>query len=116
LQHGHRRGASPSKSSIRVAGSHSPHGYMPVEFQPGDHPPNGAALMLALRAIVAADGQHPVPSSREHASARASSTSRSFPDVGEFAHTQFIIAMLTATTTACSRPSERENSMTWRCG
>jgi len=54
------------------------------------------ALMLALRAIVAADGQQPVPSSREHASARASSTRRSFPDVGEFAHTQFITAMLTA--------------------
>jgi hypothetical protein len=52
--------------------------------------------MLALRAIVAADGQHPVPSSREHASASASSTSRSFPEVGEFAHTQIITAILTA--------------------
>ncbi len=50
--------------------------------------------MFAFRAIVAADGQHPLPSSREHASASASSTSRSFPDVGECAHTQFITAML----------------------
>jgi len=46
---------------------------------------------LALRPIVAADGKQPVPSSREHASARAR---RSLPDVGEFAQTQFIIAML----------------------
>jgi hypothetical protein len=53
--------------------------------------------MFAFRAIVAADGQHPVPSSREHASARASSTRRSFPEVGEFAHTQFITAMLIET-------------------
>ncbi len=58
--------------------------------------------MLALRAIVAADGQHPVPLSREHASASASSTRRSLPDVGEFAHTQFITAMLTVA--ALSRP------------
>jgi hypothetical protein len=36
------------------------------------------SLMLALRAIVAADGQHPVPSSREHASASVSSARRSF--------------------------------------
>ena len=54
------------------------------------------SLMFALRAVVAADGQQPVPSSREHASARASSTRRSLPDVGEFAHTQFITAMLVA--------------------
>ena len=40
-----------------------------------------------LRAMVAADGQHPVPSSREHASASASSTRRSLPEVGEFALT-----------------------------
>lgn len=52
------------------------------------------SLMLALRAIVAADGQQPVPSSREHASASASSTSRSLPEAGEFPHTQFITAML----------------------
>ncbi len=44
---------------------------------------------------VAADGQHPVPSSGEHASASACSTRRSLPEVGEFAHTQFITAMLT---------------------
>jgi hypothetical protein len=54
------------------------------------------SLMLALRAIVAADGQQPVPSSREQASARASRTRRSLPEVGEFAHTQFITAMLIA--------------------
>jgi hypothetical protein len=52
--------------------------------------------MLALRATVAAEGQHPVPSSREQASASASSTRRSLPEVGELAHTQFITAMLTA--------------------
>lgn len=52
--------------------------------------------MLALRAIVAADGQQPLPSSREQASASASSTSRSLPEVGEFPHTQFITAMLIA--------------------
>jgi hypothetical protein len=40
------------------------------------------SLMFAFRAIVAADGQHPVPSSREHASASASRTRRSLPDVG----------------------------------
>ncbi len=57
--------------------------------------------MFAFRAIVAADGQHPVPSSREHASASASSTRRSLPDVGEFAHTQFIIAMLIALAVRC---------------
>jgi hypothetical protein len=57
--------------------------------------------MFAFRAIVAADGQHPVPSSREHASARASSTRRSLPDVGEFAHTQFITAMLIALAVRC---------------
>jgi hypothetical protein len=50
--------------------------------------------MFAFRAIVAADGQQPVPSSREHASASASSTRRSLPEVGEFAHTQFMTAML----------------------
>jgi hypothetical protein len=55
------------------------------------------SLMLALRAIVAAEGQHPVPSSREHASARSSRTSRSLPEVGEFAQTQFMTAMLTVT-------------------
>ena len=64
------------------------------------------ALILALRPIVAADGQQPVPSSREHASARASSTGRSFPEVGEFAHTQFMTAMLTATTSSYGRPPE----------
>jgi hypothetical protein len=42
----------------------------------------------------AADGQHPVPSSREHASASARSTKRSLPEVGELANTQFITAML----------------------
>jgi len=56
--------------------------------------------MFAFRAIVAADGQHPVPS-WEHASARASSTRRSLPDVGEFAHTQFITAMLIALAVRC---------------
>jgi hypothetical protein len=61
--------------------------------------------MLALRAIVAADGQHPLPSSREHASASASSTRRSLPEVGEFAHTQFITAVLTAA--APSHPRSR---------
>jgi hypothetical protein len=60
--------------------------------------------MLALRAMVAADGQHPVPSSREHASARASSTRRSLPDVGEFAQTQFMTAMLTPSTSAFAGP------------
>ena len=64
------------------------------------------ALILALRAIVAAEGQHPVPSSREHASASASSTRRSFPDPGEFAHTQFITAMLTLAAPAHPRPHE----------
>jgi hypothetical protein len=60
--------------------------------------------MFALRAIVAADGQHPVPSSREHASASASTTRRSLPDVGEFAHTQFITAMLIAPAFPCGKP------------
>jgi hypothetical protein len=45
---------------------------------------------------MAADGQHPVPSSREQASARASRTRRSLAEVGEFAHTQFITAVLMA--------------------
>jgi hypothetical protein len=58
------------------------------------------SLMLALCAIVAADGQHPVPSSREHASARASNTRRSLPEVGEEPHTQFMTAMLTPTASA----------------
>ncbi len=35
----------------------------------------------------------PGPSSRKHASARASGSSRSLPETGEFAHTQFITAM-----------------------
>ena len=64
------------------------------------------SLMFALRAIVAADGQHPVPSSREHASASASRTRRSLPDVGELAHTQFITAMLIAFAVPCGeRPA-----------
>jgi len=63
--------------------------------------------MFAFRAIVAADGQHPVPSSREHASARASNTRRSLPDVGEFAHTQFITAMLNAFAFHCAKPRAR---------
>ena len=68
---------------------------------PATHSPASSAtgtvrsLMLALRAILAADGQQPVPSSREQASARARSTRRSLPEVGDFAHTQFITAMLT---------------------
>jgi hypothetical protein len=40
-----------------------------------------------LRPIVAADGQQPEPSSRERASASASSTKRSLAEVGELAHT-----------------------------
>ncbi len=63
--------------------------------------------MFAFRAIMAADGQHPVPSSREHASASASSTRRSLPDVGEFAHTQFITAMLIALAVRCGEPQAR---------
>jgi hypothetical protein len=52
-------------------------------------------LQLSLRFQGrAADGQQPVTSSREHASASASSTRRSLPDVGEFALTQFMTAML----------------------
>ena len=50
--------------------------------------------MFAFGAIVAADSRHPVPSSPEHASASASRTRRSLPNVGEFAQTQFITAML----------------------
>ncbi len=62
---------------------------------------------------MAADGQHPVPSSREHASASASSTRRSLPDIGEFSHTPFITAMLTLPTyptltmTACPETTGR---------
>jgi hypothetical protein len=54
--------------------------------------------MLALRAIVAADGQQPLPSSREQASARARRTRRSLPEVGELVQIQFMTAMLTAPT------------------
>lgn len=43
------------------------------------------SLMLALRAIVAADGRHPVPSSREHASASASRTRACLPKIGRHA-------------------------------
>jgi hypothetical protein len=46
--------------------------------------------------MVAADGHQPVPSSREQASAKASRTRHSLPDVGEYVHTQFITAMLIA--------------------
>ncbi len=60
--------------------------------------------MLAFRAIVATNGQHPVPSSREHASASASSTRRSLPDVGEFAHTQFMTAILMLIASARASP------------
>jgi hypothetical protein len=63
--------------------------------------------MLAFRATVAADGQQPVPSSREQASAKASSTRRSLPDVGEFAHTQFITAMLIALAAGVSGSGSR---------
>jgi hypothetical protein len=71
-------------------------------------------LMLALRAIVAAAGQHPVPSSREQASARASSTRRSLPEVGEFAHTQFITAMLIRLLdTNDQRAGERQLEVSW---
>jgi len=76
------------------------------------------SLMLALRAIVAAEGQHPVPSSREHASARASSTRRSLLEVVEFAQTQFITAMLTATACrpgmAMTRRNRRRSGVTSR--
>jgi len=41
---------------------------------------------------------------REHASASASRTRRSLPDVGELAHTQFITAMLIALAVPCGRP------------
>ena len=50
--------------------------------------------MLAFRAMVAADGQQSVPSSREHTSASTSSTRHSLPEVGEFAQTQFMTTML----------------------
>ena len=72
------------------------HDHMAAGLKPGDHARTVRSLMLALRAIVAADGQQPEPSSREQESASASSTRRSLPEVGEFAHTQFITAMLIA--------------------
>ena len=71
------------------------HHNMPLGLKPQITRRTDRVLIFAIRPIVAADGQHPVPSSREHASASASSTSRSFPDVGECDHTQFITAMLT---------------------
>jgi len=55
------------------------------------------SLTAALRAMVGIDGQQPDPSSREQASASASSTRRSLPDVGEQPHTQFMTAMLIPT-------------------
>src|ERR1019366_1451514 len=64
----------------------------------------------AFRAIVAADGQHPVPSSREQASASASRTRRSLPDVGELAHTQFITAMLIALALPGGEPPARRRA------
>jgi hypothetical protein len=53
--------------------------------------------MFALRAIVAAEGQHPAPSSHEQAS--ASEEDKALVAGGrELAHTQFITAMLIAPT------------------
>jgi len=44
--------------------------------------------------------------SGEHASASASSTRRSLPETGEFAHTQFIPAMLTAAASPRAQPCD----------
>jgi hypothetical protein len=75
-----------------IAAAVHPHvavGPQPAITQRTDWP-----LMLRLRAIVAADGQQRVPSSREYASASAGRTRRSLPEAGEFAHTQLMTAML----------------------
>jgi hypothetical protein len=83
------------------------HADLAFGLQPDDYPRAVRSQMFAFRAIVAADGQQPVPSSREHASASASRTRRSLPDVGEFARTRFITAMLIAVALRCGESRAR---------
>ena len=52
-------------------------------------------MMLAMRTMVAADGQHPSAVITQARIRQASSTRRSLPDVGEFPQTQFMTAMRT---------------------
>jgi hypothetical protein len=70
-------------------------------LQPAITPRTVRSEMFAFRAIVAADGQQPVPSWREHAPAGARRTRRSLPEVGEFARPRFITAMLIAVALPC---------------
>ena len=79
---------------VRRPAAAAVHDHVAVSLLPGDRAADGAVADVSARAIVTADGQQPVPSSCEHASASAGRTRPSSRDAGELAQTQFITAML----------------------
>jgi hypothetical protein len=76
----------------------------PAGLQPGYHAADGSGADVGLAGDRGCGRPASSPVSREHAS--ASSTKRSFPEVGEHAHAQFITAMLTVATSSGVWPRE----------
>ena len=75
-------------------------------LQPGDHPADRAVADVRLPRDRGRRGPAPGAVIAGRVGQR-SSTRRSLPDVGEFAHTQFITAMLIALAVRCGEPQAR---------